>query len=167
MAGQLAALGHRVTGIDSSVAGIELARQSFPSVRFAVSSLEEDLSPLAPAGGWTGIVASEVIEHLWSPPDMLSHLRTYLRPDGWLLITTPYHGYLKNLAISLVGGWDRHFAVHNTGGHIKFFSPATLTRTLRATGLRPEAFLFVGRVPLLRKSMACRARIDHQLVGVA
>jgi len=31
----------------------------------------------------------------------------------WFVRLTPYHGYLKNVAILLLGGWDRHFEVEN------------------------------------------------------
>jgi SAM-dependent methyltransferase len=34
----------------------------------------------------------EVIEHLWSPRDILSELRRVLRPGGRLLVTTPNYG---------------------------------------------------------------------------
>ena len=30
-------------------------------------------------------------------------MRRHLRPGGVLILSTPYHGYLKNLAISLFG----------------------------------------------------------------
>ena len=33
----------------------------------------------------------------------------------WFVRLTPYHGYLKNVAILLLGGWDRHFEVEREG----------------------------------------------------
>jgi 2-polyprenyl-6-hydroxyphenyl methylase/3-demethylubiquinone-9 3-methyltransferase len=68
-------------------------------------------------------------------------------------MSTPYHGYLKNLAISLVNGWDRHFEVHRDGGHIKFFSKRTLGRMAEEVGFGRQKFYGVGRLPWLWKSM--------------
>jgi len=103
------------------------------------------------------ITAIEVIEHLFDPERFLVNAAKMLRPGGRLLLSTPYHGYLKNLAISLGNGWDKHFGVHQPGGHIKFFSPATLERMLLKTGFTGLKFTFVGRYPLLWKSMICVA----------
>ena len=68
-------------------------------------------------------------------------------------MTTPYHGYLKNLAISVIGGWDRHADPLWDGGHIKFFSRRTITRLLNEAGFRVVSFNGVGRLHYLWKSM--------------
>ena len=68
-------------------------------------------------------------------------------------MTTPYHGYLKNLAISLAGAWDRHLDPIWDGGHIKQFSRKTITRLLIDSGFVLKKFGGVGRVPWLWKSM--------------
>jgi 2-polyprenyl-6-hydroxyphenyl methylase/3-demethylubiquinone-9 3-methyltransferase len=36
-------------------------------------------------------------------------------------VTTPYHGYVKNLALAVTGQLDRHWQPWRDGGHIKFF----------------------------------------------
>jgi hypothetical protein len=38
-----------------------------------------------------------------------------------LIITTPYHGYLKNIALSVSVKFDHHVNPLWDGGHIKFF----------------------------------------------
>ena len=70
-----------------------------------------------------------------------------------MVISTPYHGYWKNLAISILNGWDRHFEVEREGGHIKFFSKRTLTRMAQAAGFRALRFYGAGRLPWLWKSV--------------
>jgi hypothetical protein len=37
-------------------------------------------------------------------------------------VSTPYHGYHKNLGLALSGKMDAHFTALWEGGHIKFFS---------------------------------------------
>lgn len=158
IAAALADDGHDVTGIDASADGIALAREAYPQVRYEAASVYDDFRAFAPKGGWDVIVAVEVIEHLYSPRRFLENVRRHLRSSGHLIITTPYHGYLKNLAISIAGGWDRHFGVHWEGGHIKFFSVNTLRGMLEGAGFCAPEFRFAGRAPLLWRSMACRVQ---------
>ena len=85
--------------------------------------------------------------------------RAVLSPGGFLIVSTPYHGYAKNLALAVAGRWDRHHDVDRVGGHIKFWSQATLTRLLRDNGFEVLAFRGVGRVPYLWKSMVVTTRM--------
>ncbi|MGO9059411.1 MAG: class I SAM-dependent methyltransferase [Candidatus Binataceae bacterium] len=157
IAAQLRKLGHSVIGIDAAPDGVALARVAYPDVRYQVASVYDDLRSMMPVGGWDLIVSSEVIEHLFSPQVFLRNMHGHLRPRGHLILTTPYHGYLKNLAISLFNGWDKHHTVMMEGGHIKFFSPRTLTASLREAGFTVPSFHNAGRMPLLWKSMVCRS----------
>lgn len=76
-----------------------------------------------------------------------------MKPGGTLILTTPYHGYLKNLALALTGKMDKHFTVDWDCGHIKFFSVKTLTQMVAEQGFRNIRFAFAGRCPYLWKSM--------------
>jgi len=154
---QMAQLGHSVVGIDASPNGVRLARLTYPHLRFEVQSVYDDLMILAPYGGWDLILSVEVIEHLFSPKRFLENMHRHLRPGGTLLLSTPYHGYLKNLAISLTNSWDRHHTVDWTCGHIKFFSHCTLAKMLAETGFEAPLFRHAGRLPLLWKSTICMA----------
>jgi len=74
-------------------------------------------------------------------------------------MTSPYYGYLKNIALALFNRFDRSFSVNWTGGHIKFFSVKTLGNLLKQEGFGDIEFNFVGRfLPFLAKSMVCRSR---------
>lgn len=88
-----------------------------------------------------------------------------LREYGWVsagstadYLTTPYHGYLKNLVLSIFNYWDKHHTVDWEGGHIKFFSERTLRQMLMATGFANITFNNAGRLQYLWKSMVCRAQ---------
>lgn len=158
IAARLQRLGHEVTGLDASPDGISVASKAFPGVRYAVASVYDDLAAMAPKGGWDVIIASEVIEHLYSPQAFLRNMLQCTRSGGFLIVSTPYHGYLKNLALCLLNAWDRHHRVWHEGGHIKFFSQRTLSDLLVQAGFEPPRFRNAGRAPLLWKSMVCRAR---------
>ena len=78
--------------------------------------------------------------------------------SGYDDLSTPYHGYLKNLALAVSGKMDSHFTALWDGGHIKFWSMATLATLLRETGFVDLEFRRVGRIPWLAKSMTVTAR---------
>ena len=65
---------------------------------------------------------------------------------GYLALTTPYHGLLKNLALATFA-FEQHFDV--TGGHIRFFTDRALRQLLRTEGFEVLDLLHYGRAPLL------------------
>ena len=81
-----------------------------------------------------------------------------LEPGGVAVLSTPYHGYWKNLALAVTGKMDAHFTALWDYGHIKFWSIKTLTELLSEAGFEVVRFHRVGRVPLLAKSMIAVAR---------
>ena len=146
-------MGHLTLGIDIQPIYIAAAQKRYPDNDFRIASIMEDLSDLTPEGGWDVIVTTEVIEHLFAPQRFLINMSKVLKPSGWVLIGTPYHGFFKNIAISLIDGWDKHFMAAEEGGHIKFFSKRTLAAMLRQTGFEPLQFACAGRAPLLWRGM--------------
>jgi 2-polyprenyl-6-hydroxyphenyl methylase/3-demethylubiquinone-9 3-methyltransferase len=104
-------------------------------------------------GGFDAAVSTEVIEHLYAPHLLPRFAHALVRPGGHLVLTTPYHGYWKNLALSLFDKWDHHHTALWHGGHIKFFSRRTLTRLLTENGWQVRRFRGIGRLPGLWKSM--------------
>jgi hypothetical protein len=79
-------------------------------------------------------------------------------PGGVGLLSTPYHGYWKNLALAVAGKWDRHLTALWQGGHVKFFSVNTLGALLSEVGFKDIRFVHVGRIPPLAKSMIAIVR---------
>ena len=77
---------------------------------------------------------------MYVPRLFLSRAKDALRPGGALLITTPYWGYLKNLALALTNRTDKALTVLWDGGHIKHFSRATLTKMVLEAGFEVVAF---------------------------
>lgn len=160
LAAYLARAGYNVVGVDGDPGGVELARTKFPDVRFEVGLFGQ--SPLmlkaTPDGRFDYVVSTEVVEHLYSPHELAQFCFEALRPGGYLSMSTPYHGYLKNLALAVTNSWDNHHTVHWHGGHIKFWSAATLGKLLTDAGFEVVGFTGVGRAPYLWKSMILTAR---------
>jgi SAM-dependent methyltransferase len=152
LAGLLAARGFEVVGIEPSADGIAQARAAHPAVRFEQLSVDSELGPQI-GEDFDLVIATEVIEHLPAPRALLRAGLQVLRPGGRMLVSTPYHGYLKNLALSIVGGWDHHFKVDWDGGHVKFFSTRTLGKMALDCGFHSVEFAYAGRAMWLWNSM--------------
>lgn len=155
----LQAGGWQAVGVEPDEAGVAIARASHPSVRFHAFGVHSDPAGLlALEAPFDAVVSTEVVEHLFAPRQLPAYAAAVLEPGGLLIISTPYHGYLKNLALSLFDKWDHHHTALWEGGHIKFWSRATLTELLAANGFDVVAFHGVGRLPWLWKSMVLVAR---------
>jgi 2-polyprenyl-6-hydroxyphenyl methylase/3-demethylubiquinone-9 3-methyltransferase len=149
--GMLSDLGFAVTGIDTSESGIACAKTAFPDVRVCVGSAYDDLA--ATYGTFPLVVGLEVIEHCFYPRAYAKTFLSLIAPGGLGFLSTPYHSYLKNLALAISGKMDAHFTALWDGGHVKFFSVNTLSRLLGEAGARDISFMRIGRVPILAKSM--------------
>lgn len=161
LCGQLARAGYDVVGVEVDTDGVRIARQTYPQVEFHNFGVQDDpqvLLNLENGHRFDAVVSTEVIEHLFAPHLLPAFAREVLIPQGHLVISTPYHGYAKNLMLSLFDHWDQHHTPLWHGGHIKFWSAATLTRLLEEQQFEVTAFNGVGRLPYLWKSMILTAR---------
>lgn len=144
--------GCEVIGIEDSASGVATASKNFPECKFIYASVY-DLPYSELEGSFDVVISAEVIEHLQFPRELIRAAKKCLKPNGSLILTTPYHGYLKNLVMSLTGKMDSHFTVLWDGGHIKFFSVQTLSTLLTEEKCTDFQFEFAGRIPYLWKSM--------------
>jgi SAM-dependent methyltransferase len=125
MARDLIGICPKIVGLDPSASGIEAARRNCPAGTFYAMSIYDPPEQI-PDDGFEVAISTEVVEHLYYPRELLRFARKKLKEGGLFLISTPYHGWLKNVAISVSGKWDPHHDVSWDGGHIKFWSRATL-----------------------------------------
>jgi 2-polyprenyl-3-methyl-5-hydroxy-6-metoxy-1,4-benzoquinol methylase len=150
---EFAARGCKVVGIDLSPNGIEMARAACPVGRFEVLAADEGILKNLGEEPFDIVISTEVVEHLYDPQAYARGGFAATRLGGRFICSTPYHGYLKNLALSLMNAWDRHTSPLHLGGHIRFFSRTTLTELFTNAGYRGIEFKGAGRVPYLWKSM--------------
>ncbi|MFD2145581.1 class I SAM-dependent methyltransferase [Mucilaginibacter antarcticus] len=151
--------GYDAYGTDASEMGIEIARQSHPD-RFYVQDLSTDKLPLELQNKqFDTILSTEVIEHLYDPAGFIEFCKASLIPGGELIISTPYHGYFKNLLLSILGKWDTHMDPSWYGGHIKMWSKNTLSKALTTAGFNVTHFTGCGRFPYFYKSMIIKAKL--------
>jgi len=153
--------GFNAFGTDASESGIAMASQFDPD-RFAVQDLATDELPDKFSDlRFDTITSTEVIEHLYDPRAFIQFCKKILMKNGGgeIILTTPYHGYFKNLILAITGRWDKHANPLWDGGHIKFWSRRTLTKLLEEQGFTITHFSGCGRIPYLWKSMIIKAKI--------
>lgn len=148
--------GFEVYGCDLSATGIALARDAVPEGQFEKASVYDDLAAVFKTK-FDVIISLEVIEHLFDPAAFIASMKQAMTNDGILILSTPYHGYLKNLFIALCGRCDKHYNPLNSSGHIKFWSKNTICTLFRESGFSVTSFRGVGRFPYLWKSMVVTA----------
>ena len=156
VANELHQHGWDVSGVDPSREGIAQANLKWPQLKLFEGSAYDDL--LTRFGSFPVVTSLEVVEHVYFPRRYASALFSLLEPGGTAIVSTPYHGYWKNLAIALTGQMDAHFTALWDHGHIKFWSIKTLGELLYEAGFVDIRFKRVGRVPALAKAMIAVAR---------
>lgn len=150
--------GWELHGFDISRRAIEIASKAYSDIQFDCVDLTTDLSSHPLAGRCDAVISTEVIEHIFLPRLYVKNCFSFLKPGGILIISTPYHGYLKNLALALFGKMDFHHTALLDYGHIKFWSRRTLTTLLEERGFEVERFIGAGRAPFLWCSMVILAK---------
>ena len=164
-ANYLAGKGYCVYGIDASEQGIAIANRmkgGGNSNRFLVCDVTSgELPPELRGIPFKTVISMEVIEHLYQPRAFVLFIRSILEASGGgqFIVTTPYHGYLKNLTIALANKMDYHLSALWEGGHIKFWSRRTLAILLREAGYHHLVFTGAGRIPYLWRHMVFSARV--------
>lgn len=156
VASAITSLGWVVTGVDPSSQGIQHAQQVYPNISLFQGSAYDDLS--SQYGQFPVVLSLEVVEHLYDPRRYAATVYSLLEPGGTAIISTPYHGYWKNLVMALFGKMDGHFTALWDHGHIKFWSINSLSILLNEAGFVDIRFERVGRIPALAKSMIAIAR---------
>lgn len=155
--------GFDVYGVDASESGIKIAESASPGRFFLHDLMTDDGVPAALANKrFVTVISTEVLPHLYAPRRLFELVRRVLVDGGDLIISAPYHGYLKNLALALSGKMDAHFTSLWEGGIIKFFSRDTIGRLMHQQGFTVTDFAGAGRVPFLWKSMLVKARLDRR-----
>jgi 2-polyprenyl-3-methyl-5-hydroxy-6-metoxy-1,4-benzoquinol methylase len=151
--------GYNAYGTDASVEGITIARRTNPD-RFFIQDLSTGkLPPGLQDLQFDTIISTEVIEHLYDPEGFIKFCKQALNGKGEIILSTPYHGYLKNLTLSLFNKWDSHLGPTWLGGHIKFWSRATLSKLLINNEFTFVSFKGCGRFPYFWKSMIIKAKL--------
>ena len=147
---ELSRLGYKCCGCDISADLIEYHNAHSPWGKFKLCEVGQPLP--FPEEHFDVVISTEVIEHCYDVHGFLVEIRRCLKqPGGRLILTTPYHGVVKLLAIVASGRFEQHF--DPTGEHIRFFTVKSLLGALLSCGFCVTCVKGIGRFPYLHKSM--------------
>ena len=145
-------------GYDVSESGINLAKKrNNLNVKYFLT--DKNLSNIE-KNYYDIVTLLEVIEHVYDPHEFLVNIKSKMKKKGKIIISTPFHGYFKNLAIALTNKFDHHFNPLWLHGHIKFFSKRTIIQILEDNGFKINTIYYSGRFYPLSKSMIIEAIND-------
>ena len=133
-------LGFPAVGLDISLEALHKTQSPGARGEYVAASMEEGL-PFADAS-FGAAFCSEVLEHIFSVHSAISELNRILLTGGLLILTVPYHGIVKNVAIALFG-FERHYDPNLS--HIRFFTRKSLAASLQRGGFRIVAVKGLGR----------------------
>lgn len=153
--------GFSASGVDISAEAINSAKERAPKCTFSV--LNEDQTIPHDSGKYDAVWSTEVLEHVFDIHQHLSEVNRVLKDQGIYILTTPFHGRLKNSLIALTK-FDSHFDPE--GGHIRFFDRAGLQRCLTKANLAPITWTGIGRFwPIYRTWFVVAKKVGPAPMG--
>ena len=130
----------------------------------AISFMSANLNESWPfeTGSVDRLVGMMILEHLFDPFHSFSEIKRVLKPTGKAYINLPLVTGIKNRLRLLTGklpttsrGMDVWFDMREwDGGHLHYFSLASIHRVAGANGLKVDQIAAVGRMRGLKTAMA-------------
>ena len=139
LAEPMARLGAKVTGIDASQGAIAAASAHAAQQNLAIdyqnTSSEVMAAQKAHQGRFDFIYASEVIEHVTDRPAFITAMKTMLKPDGIIAITTINKSLPSLLLAKFAAEYVLKIVPAGTHQFSQFVSPQTLRAECEAAGI--------------------------------
>lgn len=140
-------------GLDVSKHAIERATREMPGAMFHMVTDGENF-PLE-SSFVDFVFSSEVLEHVYDTNHAVGELARVMKSGATMLLTTPFHGFLKNVCIAMFA-FDQHF--DPTGGHVRFFTKRSLRDLLHVHGFEMIDCKYYGRFYPFSHSMVVLAK---------
>lgn len=113
--------------------------------KFVQANLNQDFADRL-GGPFDGIIASEIIEHLENPRHFMREVGKLLKPNAWLVLSTPNVDSPFSKAVFLRTGYHRGFSPYDytESGHITPMALECIKRILGETGFKFSLALSAG-----------------------
>ncbi|MCL4415425.1 MAG: methyltransferase domain-containing protein [Actinobacteria bacterium] len=135
-------------GVDVSSLALKKAHKRFSKVKFYHAE-DGDKLPLK-SSSIDFILALDVLEHVYNTERTIKELYRILKPGGQILVSTPYHGFIKNL-ILITLFFEEYFDPR--GAHIRHYSKKSLTTQLKDVGFSILKCNYFGRFYPVSRAM--------------
>ncbi len=145
---RLAAVAANYTVIEGAPSLVQRVREELPQIQ-VVQALFEDHVPDAPCDK---LLALHVLEHVDKPVALARHLKSWLKPQGELIVIVPNNASLHRRLAVLMGlqpALDTLSARDHLVGHQRVYDLPGLHADLRAAGFEPieSRGLFLKTLP--------------------
>ncbi|MBT2133575.1 methyltransferase domain-containing protein [Croceibacterium sp. LX-88] len=108
-----------IHALDYSLSAISKAYKQFPDISFSVA---DALRSPYPEGPFDIVVCNNLWEHVTDPIGLLERMKSVLRPQGFVIISTPSRFRTQNLARAIIGRpvtmMSRHHVTEYTVGQV-------------------------------------------------
>lgn len=152
---RLAPCAGHYTVVEGAQSLVALMREKHPEVN-AAHALFEDYQPQEPC---TKLLALHVLEHVDDPVTLLRHLRSWLTPEGELVVVVPNRDSLHRQLAVLMGlqpALDTLSARDHVVGHQRVYDLPSLESDLRSAGFEP-----IDRRGFFLKTLPNGMMLDH------
>lgn len=137
--------------IDEKV-GIDIEEKELEKAKkCGIKTITHDLNKRIPLknNSFDNIICIETLEHIFNFQNVLDESHRILKPKGIFIVGVPYHGFLKNVGISLTR-YEEHYI---DTLHVKFFTPNRLKKALGDAGFKIIEESKFGRIPFFWRVM--------------
>jgi SAM-dependent methyltransferase len=129
---QLIVRGCTVLGVEKNPQLATLAREHYEKV--VIGDLDQLRLEPAELGQFGVILCADILEHLTNPEDLLRHLRLFLEPDGYLLVSLPNVANWRVRLDIMRGEFNYSESGILDRTHLRFFTYRTGTNLLEGAG---------------------------------
>ncbi len=151
-------IGFDVYGLDAYKSNIKKAGRKYKDIDFRLGEIGQKLP--YKDNLFDVIWAGDVIEHVYDTIKMFAEFNRVLKKGGYLIVSTPYHGIIKMIAIALFG-LNEHF--HPEHRHIRFYTDKSLRRILNKYGFKVEKEHYIGRIKPVTNNMLFISRKVNEI----
>jgi 2-polyprenyl-3-methyl-5-hydroxy-6-metoxy-1,4-benzoquinol methylase len=151
-------------GLELSAGAAKIAASVIDQV--LVGNVEEMRFPFEPAS-FDVMIASEVLEHLVDPWDVLRRLRVFLKPGATVFASSPNIAYRSTLGMLLAGRWDLDRDGRMDRTHLRWFTPRTYAQLFADTGFEVitlKPLVAPGRLARLATALSGN-RLSHLFIS--
>jgi 2-polyprenyl-3-methyl-5-hydroxy-6-metoxy-1,4-benzoquinol methylase len=156
----LSKLGFDVTAVDLDEKRVEELSKVQENVKILQQDLEKQFQ--FEDNTFDLIWAGDIIEHLMDTENFVKEIYRVLKPGGRFIVSTPYHGFIKNFMIILLN-FDKHF--NPSDEHVRFYTLKSLREQLERNNFSIIKFELLGRISIIAKNMVFFCKKSHPKIS--
>ena len=159
----LAKLGANVTGVDFVKQNIEAAKIHAMKNKLKINYIHKDVNDIKLKSSYDVIIAYEVLEHLKDWPDLIKKIKTLLKANGKLIISTINRNFFSKIIAIYIAEKILKWIPEDTHDYNKFIKPKELEKVLQRENFKVNNFtgLVFNPIENIWKLNANKTKINY------